>query len=257
MLLSVSGLTKEYRTRFGRSTVPALRGVDLSVEQGEFVAIMGESGSGKTTLLTLLAALEKPTEGRILLNGEELSAIPNHALSAFRRDRLGFIFQDCNLLDTLSLKENILFPLVLAGKRIAEMESRLLPLTKRLGITPLLSKFPYEVSGGERQRAAAARALITNPSLLLADEPTGALDSGSAAELLGMLDELAADGQTIVMVTHSLDAASHASRVLFLRDGRIADELARGPLTREAFYPALAARLTALQQGRKGGARLA
>lgn len=254
MLLTVEGLTQEYVTRFGGRRVPALRGVSFGVEEGEFVAVMGESGSGKTTLLTLLAALDRPTDGRILLNGQDMSAIPGRALAAFRRDRLGFIFQDCNLLDTLSLRENIVFPLVLAGRPRAEMEARLLPLTGRLGITPLLEKFPYEVSGGERQRAAAARALITGPALLLADEPTGALDSGSAAQLLGMLDECNADGQTIVMVTHSLDAASHASRVLLLRDGLIADEISRGGLSRADFYPRLAARMTALQQG---GARLA
>ena len=254
MLLTVEGLTREYVTRFGGRRVPALRGVSFGVKEGEFVAVMGESGSGKTTLLTLLAALDRPTDGRILLNGQDMAAIPGRALAAFRRDRLGFIFQDCNLLDTLSLRENIVFPLVLAGRPRAEMEARLLPLTGRLGITPLLEKFPYEVSGGERQRAAAARALITGPALLLADEPTGALDSGSAAQLLGMLDECNADGQTIVMVTHSLDAASHASRVLLLRDGLIADEISRGDLSRTDFYPRLAARMTALQQG---GARLA
>ena len=254
MLLTVEGLTREYVTRFGGRRVPALRGVNFGVAEGEFVAVMGESGSGKTTLLTLLAALDRPTDGRILLNGQDMAAIPGRALAAFRRDRLGFIFQDCNLLDTLSLRENIVFPLVLAGRPRAEMEARLLPLTGRLGITPLLEKFPYEVSGGERQRAAAARALIIGPALLLADEPTGALDSGSAAQLLGMLDECNADGQTIVMVTHSLDAASHASRVLLLRDGLIADEISRGGLSRADFYPRLAARMTALQQG---GARLA
>ncbi len=254
MLLTVEGLTREYVTRFGGRRVPALRGVSFGVKEGEFVAVMGESGSGKTTLLTLLAALDRPTDGRILLNGQDMAAIPGRALAAFRRDRLGFIFQDCNLLDTLSLRENIVFPLVLAGRPRTEMEARLLPLTGRLGITPLLEKFPYEVSGGERQRAAAARALITGPALLLADEPTGALDSGSAAQLLGMLDECNADGQTIVMVTHSLDAASHASRVLLLRDGLIADEISRGGLSRADFYPRLAARMTALQQG---GARLA
>ena len=244
MLLTVDGLVKEYVTRFGGRRVPALRGVSFSVEQGDFVAVMGDSGSGKTTLLTLLAALDRPTDGRI----------PNRALSAFRRDRLGFIFQDCNLLDTLSLRENIVFPLVLAGTARSEMEARLLPLTGRLGIIPLLEKFPYEVSGGERQRAAAARALITRPDLLLADEPTGALDSGSAAQLLGMLDECNAEGQTTVMVTHSLDAASHASRVLFLRDGLIAGEACREGLARADFYPRLAACQTALQQG---GVRLA
>lgn len=254
MLLQVEALTRHYTTRFGGQLVPALRGVDFSVEEGEFVAIMGESGSGKTTLLTLLAALEKPTDGKILLEGRDLATIPGSALSAFRRDRLGFIFQDCNLLDTLSLKENIVFPLVLARKTIAEMQGRLMPLATRLGIAPLLDKYPYEVSGGERQRAAAARALIVKPALLLADEPTGALDSGSAASLLAMLDECNQAGQTIVMVTHSLDAASHASRVLFIRDGFIASQLCREQRTREAFYPCLAARLTQLQ---KGGEKLA
>lgn len=255
MLLKVESLTKDYVTRFGGRAVHALRGVDFSVGQGEYVAVMGESGSGKTTLLTLLAALERPTDGRILLDGTDMASIPGRALAAFRRDKLGFVFQDCNLLDTLSLQENILFPLVLAGKSAQEMRARLAPLTERLGISALLDKYPYEVSGGERQRAAAARALITHPMLLLADEPTGALDSGSASQLLGLLDAYNQnDGQTIVMVTHSLDAASHASRVLFIRDGRIADELSRGELSREAFYPRLAGRLTALRQG---GERLA
>ncbi|MDY3618646.1 ABC transporter ATP-binding protein [Agathobaculum sp.] len=255
MLLKVESLTKDYVTRFGGRAVHALRGVDFAVGQGEYVAVMGESGSGKTTLLTLLAALERPTDGRILLDGTDMASIPGRALAAFRRDRLGFIFQDCNLLDTLSLRENILFPLVLAGKQEQEMKNRLALLTERLGISSLLDKYPYEVSGGERQRAAAARALITRPMLLLADEPTGALDSGSASQLLGLLDAYNQnDGQTIVMVTHSLDAASHASRVLFIRDGQIADEISRGELSREAFYPRLAGRLTALRQG---GERLA
>lgn len=249
MLLQVEELTKDYTTRFGKQRVQALRGIDLAVAQGEFVAIMGESGSGKTTLLTLLAALERPTNGRILLGGEDMAAIPNRALSAFRRDRLGFIFQECHLLDTLTLRENILFPLVLAGRMGAEMHARLMPLAERLGIAPLLDKYPYEVSGGEQQRAAAARALIIKPMLLLADEPTGALDSGSAAQLLQLLDGYHDEGQTIVMVTHSLDAASHASRVLFIRDGRIAVEIVRGGHTRAAFYPLLADRLTQLQQG--------
>nr|WP_297171251.1 ATP-binding cassette domain-containing protein [uncultured Agathobaculum sp.] len=254
MLLSVKELTKEYTTRFGGRKVNALRGVSFDVAHGEFIAVMGESGSGKTTLLTLLAALDRPTDGRILLDGEDLAAVPGRALSMFRRDRLGFIFQDCNLLDTLSLRENIVFPLVLSGRPRAEMEARLLPLAGQLGITTLLEKYPYEVSGGERQRAAAARALIVRPALLLADEPTGALDSGSAAQLLGILDACNAEGQTIIMVTHSLETASHASRVLFLRDGLIADEAVRGALTRTEFYPRLATHLSTLQQG---GVRLA
>lgn len=224
MLLTVDGLVKEYTTRFGGRRVPALRGVSFGVEQGEFVAVMGESGSGKTTLLTLLAALDRPTDGRILLDGEDLAAIPDRALSAFRRDRLGFIFQDCNLLDTLSLRENIVFPLVLAGRRREEMEARLLPLTGRLGITPLLEKFPYEVSGGERQRAAAARALITEPSLLLADEPTGALDSATSRAVMDIFHDLHRQGMTIVLITHSQQLAEECQRILTLQDGRIVGE---------------------------------
>ena len=251
-ILSVEHLRRDYGGR--GSVTHAVDDVSFSVERGEFVGIMGASGSGKSTLLNCIATIDTPTAGHIRVEGQDVTALKGRSLSRFRRERLGFIFQDCNLLDTLSLRENIVFPLVLAGTARSEMEARLLPLTGRLGITPLLEKFPYEVSGGERQRAAAARALITRPDLLLADEPTGALDSGSAAQLLGMLDECNAEGQTTVMVTHSLDAASHASRVLFLRDGLIAGEACREGLARADFYPRLAACQTALQQG---GVRLA
>ena len=243
-LLEVSGLSKTYTTRFGGAKVEALKSVTFSVESGEYVAVMGESGSGKTTLLNLLAALDRPTGGTVLL-GEERAA-------AFRRDHLGFVFQDFSLLDTFSLEDNILLPLVLQGKSRGEMKSRLVPLADRLGISDLLKKYPYEVSGGQKQRAAVARALITRPQVLFADEPTGALDSGSTEELLRLFGTVNGAGQTIVMVTHSVRAASCAGRVLFLRDGAVAQELTRGTDTETAFYRRIADALTASQTG--GGA---
>lgn len=245
-LLEVRKLEKIYGSRGGNRTA-ALQGVSFAVEEGEYTAIMGESGSGKTTLLSLLAALDKPTAGEVLLEGQSLSAIPGRRLSAFRRDHLGFVFQDCSLLDTFSLGDNIILPLVLANLPFREMTDRLLPLAERLGIHRLLNKYPYEVSGGQRQRAAAARALITRPGLLLADEPTGALDSRSAGELLELLRQENREGQTIVMVTHSVQAASRGDRVLFLRDGRLAWELRRRP--GESFYQQVADGLAALGKG--------
>ena len=246
-LLEVSGLSKTYTTRFGGAKVEALKSVTFSVESGEYVAVMGESGSGKTTLLNLLAALDRPTGGTVLL-GE----IPEERAAAFRRDHLGFVFQDFSLLDTFSLEDNILLPLVLQGKSRGEMKSRLVPLADRLGISDLLKKYPYEVSGGQKQRAAVARALITRPQVLFADEPTGALDSGSTEELLRLFGTVNGAGQTIVMVTHSVRAASCAGRVLFLRDGAVAQELTRGTDTETAFYRRIADALTASQTG--GGA---
>ena len=218
-LLEVQHIQKIYTTRFGGNQVQALSNVSFSVEAGEYVAIMGESGSGKTTLLNILAALDRPTAGEVLLAGKPLSAIRERDLAAFRRSHLGFVFQDFNLLDTFSLGDNILLPLVLAGDRPAAMQRRLRPLAERLGIGDLLSKYPYEVSGGQKQRAAVARALITDPELVLADEPTGALDSRASARLLELFETINQEGQTILMVTHSVEAASHAGRVLFLRDG--------------------------------------
>lgn len=245
-LLEVRELQKVYTSRGGSRTA-ALGGVSFTVEEGEFVAVMGESGSGKSTLLNLLAALDRPTAGEVLLLGRSLSKIPGRRLSAFRRDHLGFVFQDCNLLDTFSLGDNIILPLVLAQTPFPEMAERLLPLAETLGIQKLLNKYPWEVSGGQRQRAAAARALITRPSLLLADEPTGALDSRSAAELLDIFREENREGQTIVMVTHSVQAACQAQRVLFLRDGKLAKELRRLP--GEDFYQRVANGLSALGKG--------
>ena len=248
-ILEVNNLKKVYTTRLGGNQVQALTDVSFSVEQGEYVAIMGESGSGKTTLLNILTALDKPTAGEVLLDGKKLSDVKERQLSAFRRDNLGFVFQEFNLLDTFSLKDNILLPLVLAGERYAQMQIRLKPLAKKLGIQELLEKYPYEVSGGQKQRTAVARALITNPKLILADEPTGALDSRSTSELLKVFDQVHEEGQTILMVTHSVTAASHASRVLFIKDGQVFHQLYRGNSTLEEQYQKITNTLTMLLTG--------
>ena len=248
-LLEVQHLQKIYTTRFGGSQVQALADVAFSVEPGEYVAIMGESGSGKTTLLNILAALDRPTAGEVLLNGRPLSAVRERDLAAFRRAHLGFVFQDFNLLDTFSLEDNIYLPLVLTGTPYAEMQRRLAPIAQQLGITELLQKFPYEVSGGQKQRAAVARALITNPRLILADEPTGALDSRSTDELLSLFSAIHQSGQTIVMVTHSTKAASSAGRVMFIKDGEVFHQLYRGNDTNQQFYQRISDTLTLLTTG--------
>lgn len=245
-ILEVSCLKKIYTTRFGGNQVQALTNVSFSVEQGEYVAIMGESGSGKTTLLNILAALDKPTGGKVILNGKDLSSIREREIAAFRRDNLGFVFQDFNLLDTFSLKDNIFLPLVLSGKSVKEMKERLTPIAAKLGISDILEKFPYEVSGGQKQRAAVARALITNPKLILADEPTGALDSKSTGGLLRVFGEINREGQTILMVTHSTRAASHAGRVLFIKDGEVFHQIYRGDSTSEQMYQKISDTLTLL-----------
>ncbi|MEA4832110.1 MAG: ABC transporter ATP-binding protein [Oscillospiraceae bacterium] len=226
-ILEVSNVRKIYSSRFGAAKTVALCGTSFSVENGEFVAIMGESGSGKTTLLNLIASLDRPTSGDIILDGKKLSEISDKELSVFRRENLGFVFQDFNLLDTFSIRDNIFLPLVLARKSYEEMSARLEPLAKRLEIQQFLDKFPYEVSGGQKQRCAIGRALITNPKMLLADEPTGALDSRTSDELLKLFEEINISGQTILMVTHSVKAASRAGRVLFLRDGEVFHQLYR------------------------------
>ena len=250
-LLHVEGLKKVYTTRFGGQQVEALRDVNFEVEEGEYVAIMGESGSGKTTLLNILAALDRPTAGSVLLDGKDLAGVRESDMAAFRRDHLGFVFQEFNLLDTFSLKDNICLPLVLAGKSWREMEQRLLPLTQRLGIDQLLAKYPYEVSGGQKQRAAVVRALITEPRILLADEPTGALDSRATDELLDLFGQINAAGQTILMVTHSVRAASRAGRVLFIKDGRVFHQIYRGEATSEQLYQKISDTLTMLQGGER------
>ena len=219
------------------------------VEEGEYVAIMGESGSGKTTLLNILAALDSPTSGEVTLRGKSLSSIKDSQLAQFRRENLGFVFQDFNLLDNFTLRDNIYLPLVLAGRPVSEMEARITPLAKKLGISLLLNKYPYEVSGGQKQRAAVARALITNPKIILADEPTGALDSKATDELLRLFGEINQTGQTILMVTHSVKAASHASRVLFIKDGEVFHQIYRGEHTNEQLYQMISDTLTILATG--------
>lgn len=248
-ILEVICLKKIYTTRLGGNQVQALTNVSFSVEQGEYVAIMGESGSGKTTLLNILAALDKPTSGQVKLDGKDIGEIRERDIASFRRDNLGFVFQDFNLLDTFTLKDNIFLPLVLAGKSVKVMNKRLMPIAKKLGITDLLEKYPYEVSGGQKQRAAVARALITNPKLILADEPTGALDSKSTDSMLKVFGEINREGQTIVMVTHSTKAASHAGRVLFIKDGEVFHQIYRGNSTNEQLYQKISDTLTLLATG--------
>ena len=248
-ILEVNGLKKVYTTRLGGNKVEALKNVTFSVEQCEYVAIMGESGSGKTTLLNILAALDKPTSGTVLLDGRDIGKIKESSLAAFRRDHLGFVFQDFNLLDTFSLEDNIYLPLVLAGKSYREMQQKIAPIAERLAITDILKKYPYEVSGGQKQRAAVARALITDPRLILADEPTGALDSKATDELLHLFREINRNGQTILMVTHSVKAASHAGRVLFIKDGEVFHQIYRGNNSNEQLYQKIADTLTMLATG--------
>lgn len=248
-MLEVDHLQKIYVTRFGGNQVQALSDVSFTVEAGEFVAIMGESGSGKTTLLNILAALDKPTRGQVLLNGKSLVGISEKEISAFRRDNLGFVFQDFNLLDTFTLEDNIYLPLVLAGKSYKEMHARLEPIAVKLGITELLKKYPYEISGGQKQRAAVARALITSPRLILADEPTGALDSKATDDLLRLLSEINRSGQTIILVTHSVKAASRAGRVLFIKDGEVFHQIYRGNDTDEQLYQKISDTLSLLATG--------
>jgi putative ABC transport system ATP-binding protein len=248
-LLEVKSLKKIYTTRFGGNQVQALSNVSFSVEQGEYVAIMGESGSGKTTLLNILASLDKPTSGEVLLNGKSITTIKEKEIAAFRRDNLGFVFQDFNLLDTFSVKDNIFLPLVLAGRHHDEMEKRLAPIARKLSIPDILAKYPYEISGGQKQRVAVARALITNPHLILADEPTGALDSRATDGLLRLFGEINFEGQTILMVTHSIKAASHANRVLFLRDGEVFHQLYKASMSNEELFGKISDTLTMIATG--------
>ena len=248
-LLQVKGLGKVYNTKLGMRQCVALKNISFEIIEGEFVAIMGASGSGKTTLLNILASLDKPSTGDVLLDNKSFLSIPDRELSEFRRKHLGFVFQDFNLLDTFSLKDNILLPLVLMQTPVREMEERLLPIVRQLGITQLINKYPYEVSGGEKQRAAIARAIITDPRLLLADEPTGALDSKASASLLAQFSDLHSIGKTILMVTHSAMAASYASRVLFISDGSLFSQLYRGEETNRAFFDRIVTNLSILGGG--------
>lgn len=248
-LLQVQQLKKVYTNRFGGNKAEALSKISFSVDSGDYIAIMGESGSGKTTLLNILAAIDQPTNGNILLNDQDIGQISEKNIAKFRREHLGFVFQEFNLLDTFSLKDNIFLPLVLSGKKHPEMEEKIKPIAKKLGISTLLDKFPYEVSGGQKQRAAVARALITRPELILADEPTGALDSKSTNELLALFDQINEEGQTILMVTHSIQAASHAKRVLFIKDGNVFHELHKGEESNEQMFQKISHTLTILSSG--------
>ncbi|MBW9154098.1 ABC transporter ATP-binding protein [Clostridium estertheticum] len=249
VLVEIKNLKKIYSTRFGGNKVQALDDVSFSVEAGEYIAIMGESGSGKTTLLNILASLDKPTSGEVLLEGKNIVNIKESEISAFRRNHLGYVFQDFNLLDTFSVKDNIFLPLVLSGKDYKEMESRLQPIVNKLGIKDILEKYPYEVSGGQKQRAAITRAIITNPKLVLADEPTGSLDSKSAGEIMKLFSAINKSGQTILMVTHSTIAASHASRVLFIKDGKLFNQIYRGAMSNDEMYQKISNTLTLLTTG--------
>ncbi len=251
-ILQVEHLQKVYTTRMGANKVEALKDVNFTVEDGEYVAIMGESGSGKTTLLNILAALDKPTSGKVKLAGEDLSEIRDSYVAAFRRDHIGFVFQEFHLLDTFTIEDNIFLPLVLGGEKHGEMLKRILPIARQLGIAGILKKYPYEVSGGQKQRAAVARALITGPRIILADEPTGALDSRATDELLQLFAQINASGQTILMVTHSVKAASHAGRVLFIKDGEVFHQLYRADCTNEQMYQKITDTLTLLSAGGDG-----
>ena len=248
-LLEVTGLKKIYKGRRGGASVEALKNVNFTVEKGEYVAIMGESGSGKTTLLNILAALDKATAGTVILDNMNLSTIKESAMARFRRDNLGYVFQEFNLLDTFTLEDNIYLPLVLAGRKHNEKKERLDKLAPVLGISDLLKKYPYEVSGGQKQRAAIARALITEPRIILADEPTGALDSKSSDELLDLFTRVNQMGQTILMVTHSTKAASKASRVMFIKDGIIFHQIYKGSSTDTQMYQKISDTLNLLAQG--------
>ena len=248
-ILEVTNLKKIYTTRLGLNQVQALTNVSFTVEEGEYVAIMGESGSGKTTLLNIIASLDKASSGDVVLDGKSTSTIKEKDISAFRRNNLGFVFQDFNLLDTFSVQDNIFLPLVLSNETIFKMSEKLRPIAQKLGIQDILSKYPYEISGGQKQRVAVARALITNPKLILADEPTGALDSHSTDELLKLFKQINEEGQTILMVTHSIIAASHAKRVLFIKDGEVFHQLYKGSMSDEELYQKISDTLSLIATG--------
>lgn len=248
-ILEVKHVKKIYSTRFGGHQTQALKDVNFSVEEGEYVAIMGESGSGKTTLLNILAAIDRPTGGQVMLCGNDLTMLKEREVTAFRREHLGFVFQDFNLLDNFNLRDNIFLPLVLSNKPYALMKARLEPIAIKLGISSLLNKYPYEVSGGQKQRVAVARALITHPEIVLADEPTGALDSKASDDLLALFNQINEEGQTILMVTHSVKAACHASRVLFIKDGEVFHQIYKGQMNQEEMYKKISDTLTILASG--------
>ncbi|SFJ58999.1 bacitracin transport system ATP-binding protein [Paenibacillus sp. UNC496MF] len=234
-MLQAQNIRKTYGKKGSAQQV--LKGIDLRVEEGEFVGIMGPSGSGKTTLLNVLATIDRPTEGEVLIEDADVSKMKDAELSAFRRNKLGFVFQDYNLLDTLTVKENILLPVSLGRRKRSETEQAFQAVAQSLGIEMLADKYPHELSGGQKQRTSAGRALIHRPALVFADEPTGALDSKSASALLDTIATLNRERRgTIVMVSHDPVASSYCSRVIFLKDGRIYSEVYRGGKSRQAFF---------------------
>jgi putative ABC transport system ATP-binding protein len=247
-ILKANQLKKIYGAKGNLFT--AIEEIDLEVSKGEFVGIMGPSGAGKSTLLNILATIDQPTSGDLFIDGESILHMKEDEVSSFRRDKLGFIFQDYNLLDTLTVKENILLPLALAKINVKELETRVHQVTGKFGIQSILEKYPYQISGGQKQRTAAARAIVANPSLVLADEPTGALDSKSATDLLESLKELSEqDEATILLVTHDAFAASYCQRVLFIKDGRLFTELVKGKGSRKEFFNKIMDVLSALGGG--------
>ncbi|MDO4814247.1 MAG: ABC transporter ATP-binding protein [Gemella sp.] len=248
-MLEVRNLKKIYTSKFGGNQTQALSDVNFNVDKGEYLAIMGESGSGKTTLLNIIASFDRATSGTIKLDNIDISSLKDKDLATFRKENLGFVFQDFNLLDTLSIKDNILLPLVLAKVPYKKMQEKLDRLTKPLGIDKLLNKYPYQISGGQKQRVAVARALISNPKIILADEPTGALDSKSTDSLLNIFEAINKTGQTIIMVTHSIKSASRAKRVLFIKDGMVFHELYKGDSTNTEMYQKISETLSLLQGG--------
>lgn len=247
-MLEIKNLRKVYKEH-SANKVEALKDVNLRVEDGEFVAIMGESGSGKTTLLNIISLIDKESSGEIYLDDKEILSLKENAKADFRRDNFGYVFQDFNLLDNFDVRENILLPLVLREENPKDFENKLMPIVNKLGIVDLLKKYPAELSGGEKQRVAVARALIISPRIILADEPTGQLDSSSAEDLLKYFEKINEEGNTILMVTHSNIAASFASRVLFIRDGSIFNEIYRADDSRDKFYKRISDSLNFLRAG--------
>ena len=234
-ILKVSNIQKTYGSKENKTK--ALNGISLSVEEGEFVGIMGPSGSGKTTLLNCIATIDNPTSGDIIINSKNIVGMKGRALESFRRDELGFVFQDFNLLDTLTAYENIALALTIQGRKHSEIDGLVVEAAKKLGIEKVLNKYPYEMSGGQKQRVASARAIVTHPSIMLADEPTGALDSKSSGMLLESFEKLNQELKTtILMVTHDAFTASYARRIFFIKDGEIYKEIVKGNKSRKEFF---------------------
>ncbi|QCT74052.1 ABC transporter ATP-binding protein [Macrococcoides canis] len=246
MLLDIKNVKKVFGR--GANQTVALKDMNFSINEGEFVAIMGESGSGKSTLLNIIATFDTPTEGSVTIGGQDLSMLKNKEVAKFRRDTLGFVFQDFNVLHTMSNKDNILMPLVLSNMKPNVMEERLSRLAPKLGISEHLEKFPNQISGGQQQRVAIARALISNPSLLLADEPTGALDSKTSTDIMNLFQNINKDNQTILMVTHSTIDAAYASRVVFIKDGILYHEIYRGDESQNEFQKRISDSLSMLSE---------